>query len=77
MKITFGNMTLEVNVFHIAKQPHDDDECHQTFMIDTLVSEEVQMQSDSNNLDDLLHNSDSESSGPRELANNATIYKDS
>ncbi|GMN20766.1 hypothetical protein TIFTF001_050071 [Ficus carica] len=31
----------------------------------------------SNNLDDLLHNSDSESSGPCELANNATIYKDS
>ena len=27
MKISFGNMTLEVNVFHIAKQPHDDNEC--------------------------------------------------
>ncbi|XP_024032292.1 uncharacterized protein LOC112094828 [Morus notabilis] len=40
MKISFGNMTLEVNIFHIQKQPRDDDECHQTFMIDTLVEEE-------------------------------------
>ncbi|GMN30803.1 hypothetical protein TIFTF001_046455 [Ficus carica] len=38
---------------------------------------EIQLQSDSDNLDDLLHNSDFESSGPCELANNATIYKDS
>ena len=41
MKISFGNMTLEVNIFHIQKQPRDDDKCHQTFMIDTLVEEEV------------------------------------
>ena len=27
MKISFGNMTLEVNVFNIGKQPRDDDEC--------------------------------------------------
>ncbi|XP_024025847.1 uncharacterized protein LOC112092877 [Morus notabilis] len=41
MKISFGNMTLEVNFFHIAKQPCDDDEYHQTFLINTLISEEV------------------------------------
>ena len=28
MKISFGNMILEVNIFHIQRQPHDDDECH-------------------------------------------------
>ena len=54
MKISFGNMTLEVNVFHISKQPRDDDECHQTFLIDTLVSEEVQLCSNSDDLDDFL-----------------------
>ncbi|XP_024021303.1 uncharacterized protein LOC112091547 [Morus notabilis] len=77
MKISFGNMTLEVNVFHIAKQPCDDDECHQTFLIDTLVSEEVQLSSNSNVLDDFLRISESESSGPCELASNVAIFKDS
>ncbi|XP_024026577.1 uncharacterized protein LOC112093078, partial [Morus notabilis] len=64
MKISFGNMTLEVNVFHITKQPRDDDECHQTFLIDTLVSEEVQLCSNSDDLNDFLCISESESSGP-------------
>ncbi|XP_062103840.1 uncharacterized protein LOC133814955 [Humulus lupulus] len=40
MQISFGNMTLEVNIFHVAKQPRDDDECYQTFLIDTLIPEE-------------------------------------
>ncbi|ERN04751.1 hypothetical protein AMTR_s03469p00001530 [Amborella trichopoda] len=39
MKISFGNMTLEVNVFNIGKQPPDNDECFQSFLIDTLISE--------------------------------------
>uniref|UniRef100_A0A803P3Z1 Uncharacterized protein n=1 Tax=Cannabis sativa TaxID=3483 RepID=A0A803P3Z1_CANSA len=43
MKISFGNMTLEVNIFHTGKQLHVDDDCHQTFMIDNLVSEEIQL----------------------------------
>ncbi|XP_062118321.1 uncharacterized protein LOC133831932, partial [Humulus lupulus] len=42
MKISFGNMTLEVNVFHIGKQPPDNDECFQSYLIDTLISEEVE-----------------------------------
>ncbi|XP_022866210.1 uncharacterized protein LOC111386013 [Olea europaea var. sylvestris] len=37
MKLSFGNMTLDINIFHIMKQPEEDDECHQTFMIDALV----------------------------------------
>ena len=77
MKISFGNMTLEVNVFHIAKQPRDDDECYQTFLIDTLISEEVQLHSSSDNLDNLLRKSESENSGPCELANNIASFKDS
>ena len=39
MKMTFGNMTMEVNIFNIAKQPHDEDESAHTYMIDTLVEE--------------------------------------
>ncbi|XP_024024256.1 uncharacterized protein LOC112092394 [Morus notabilis] len=77
MKISFGNMTLEVNIFHIQKQPHDDDECHQTFMIDTLVEEEVLPQSNSEDLENLLQNSESESSDPCEVATIAAIFKES
>ena len=77
MKISFGNMTLEVNIFHIQKQPRDDDECHQTFMIDKLVEEEVLPQSNSEDLENLLQNSESESSGPCELANISAIFKES
>lgn len=77
MKISFGNMTLEVNVFNIVKQPQDDDECHQTFLIDTLVEEEVMLQSNSEDLENLLQNSESESSGPCELANISVIFNNS
>ncbi|XP_057977673.1 uncharacterized protein LOC131164476 [Malania oleifera] len=37
IKLSFGNMTFEVNIFHITKQPEDDDEGHQTYMIDSLM----------------------------------------
>ena len=77
MKIYFGNITPEVNVFHIAKQPLDDNECHQTFLINTLVAEEVQLLSNSNALEDLFQNFESESSNPIESANNVAIFKDS
>lgn len=39
MKLSFGNMTLEVNIFHITKQLEEDDECHQIHMIDVLTQE--------------------------------------
>ena len=77
MKISFGNMTLEVNVFNIVKQSQDDDECHQTFLIDTLVEEEVLLQSNSVDLENLLQNSEFESSGPCELGNISAIFNNS
>ena len=61
MKLSFGNMTLEVNIFHVAKQPQNKDECYQTYMIDTLIPEEVHLHDDSESLEYLLHNSDFES----------------
>ncbi|XP_057962104.1 uncharacterized protein LOC131153670 [Malania oleifera] len=57
MKLSFGNMTLEVNVFNVGKQPRDEDECYQTYLIDTLVQEEVHLHKDFESLDYLLHNS--------------------
>ncbi|XP_024029464.1 uncharacterized protein LOC112093981 [Morus notabilis] len=77
MKISFGNMTLEVNIFNIVKQPQGDDECHQTFLIDKLVEEEVLLQSNFEDLENLLQNSESESSGPCELANISAIFNNS
>ncbi|XP_024031086.1 uncharacterized protein LOC112094464 [Morus notabilis] len=62
MKISFGNMTLE---------------CHQTFMINTLVEEEVILQSNSEDFENLFQNSKSESSGPCEVANISAIFKES
>ncbi|XP_057972668.1 uncharacterized protein LOC131160804 [Malania oleifera] len=55
--LSFGNMTLEVNVFNVGKQPRDEDECYQTYLIDTLVQEEVHLHKDFESLDYLLHNS--------------------
>lgn len=75
MKIAFGNMALEMNVFNIAKQPRDDDECYQTFFIDILIEEEVQLQSKYDNLEDFFQNFESFNSF--ELATFSAIFKDS
>ena len=53
MKISFRNITLEVNVFHIARQPQDDDECQQTCLVDTLIPKEVKLLSNSDDLENL------------------------
>ncbi|KAM6543101.1 hypothetical protein CsatB_007548 [Cannabis sativa] len=63
MKISFGNMTLEVNVFNIGKQPPDNDECFQSFLIDTLILEEVEAQYTSTHFNDLFEISESFESG--------------
>lgn len=57
MKLSFGNMTLEVNIFHITKQPQEDDEYHQTFMIDALTQEETPATIDFDHLNSFLLNS--------------------
>ncbi|KAL5574568.1 hypothetical protein UlMin_016267 [Ulmus minor] len=40
MTLSFGNMTLEVNVFRVSRQPHEEDECFDTYMIDELILED-------------------------------------
>ena len=40
MQLTFGSMTLELNIFHVAKQPHEDDDCAFVNLIGAVVQEE-------------------------------------
>ncbi|XP_065627771.1 uncharacterized protein LOC112030337 [Quercus suber] len=40
MQLTFGSMTLELNIFHVAKQPHEDDDCAYVNLIGVVVQEE-------------------------------------
>ncbi|KAL5553027.1 hypothetical protein UlMin_040428 [Ulmus minor] len=51
-------MTLEVNVFRVSRQPHEDDECFDTYMIDELILEDEYIKVDSNPLDLLLDDFD-------------------
>ena len=40
MQLTFGSMTLELNIFHVAKQPHEDDDYAYVNLIRAVVQEE-------------------------------------
>jgi hypothetical protein len=39
MKISFGNMTVELNIFDINKQPLDYDEIHPVCLIEEITDE--------------------------------------
>ena len=39
MKISFGNMTVELNIFQIRKQPLDYDNMHQVCLIEEIIEE--------------------------------------
>ncbi|XP_022851725.1 uncharacterized protein LOC111373417 [Olea europaea var. sylvestris] len=58
IKLTFENMTLEVNIFYVTQQPTEDDECYQTYMIDTFTQEEASTTIDSDPLNSFLLNSE-------------------
>ncbi|XP_022847620.1 uncharacterized protein LOC111370155 [Olea europaea var. sylvestris] len=57
MKLSFRNITLEVNIFHVTKQPREEDESHQTYMIDGLTQEEAFAKIDYDPLNSFLLNS--------------------
>jgi hypothetical protein len=42
MKIFFGNMTVELNIFHIRKQPLEYDEVQQVCLIEDVMEEAVE-----------------------------------
>ena len=39
LKLSFGNMTLELNIFNTCKQPKDEEDVHEVDLIETLVQE--------------------------------------
>ena len=66
MRLTFGDMTKEVNIFHLGKQPRDlDDQSFKVNLIEELTSEheeemeyefdnEFDLESDDFNLDQII-----------------------
>ena len=42
MKISFRNMTVELNIFHIRKQPLEYDEVQQVCLIEDIMEEAVE-----------------------------------
>ncbi|XP_059428511.1 uncharacterized protein LOC132162270 [Corylus avellana] len=42
MKISFGNMTMELNIFHIRKQPLEYEEMQQVCLIEEIIEEVVE-----------------------------------
>ena len=58
MRLTFGDMTKEVNIFHLGKQPRDlDDQSFEVNLIEGLTSEQEDgMEYESDNEFDLESN---------------------
>jgi hypothetical protein len=42
MKISFGNMMVELNIFHIRKQPLDYDQMNQVCLIEEILDEVIE-----------------------------------
>jgi hypothetical protein len=42
MKLSFGNMTLEINIFNICKQPGDDNDLQEVDLIEELVHDQLE-----------------------------------
>ena len=57
MQLTSGSMTLELNIFHVAKQPHEDDDCAYVNLIGAMVQEKFNKKNFSDPLETLLNNS--------------------
>ncbi|XP_023911603.2 uncharacterized protein LOC112023220 [Quercus suber] len=56
MQLTFGSMTLELNIFHVTKQPHEDDDCAYVNLIGAVIQEEFNKNCFSDPLKTLLNN---------------------
>ena len=57
MQLTFGSMTLELYIFHVAKQPHEDDDCAYVNLSGVMVQEEFNKNCFSDPLKTSLNNS--------------------
>ena len=52
MKLFFGNMTLEMNIFNICKQPRDDNDLQEVDFIEKLVHDQFQTTSSEIDIDE-------------------------
>jgi len=52
MKLSFGNMTLEMNIFNICKQPRDDNDLQEVDFIEKLVHDQFQTTSSETEIDE-------------------------
>ena len=57
MKLSFGNMTLELNIFNVCKQPGDDTDVQEMNWVDTFVRDQFHVSSFSDPLESCLVNS--------------------
>ena len=57
MQLSFGSMTLKLNIFQVAKQPHEDDDYAYVNLIGAVVQEEFNKNCFSGPLETLLNNS--------------------
>ena len=54
LKLSFGNMTLDLNIFNTCKQPRDEEDVHEVDLIKTLVQEQFNKTYFSNPLETCL-----------------------
>ena len=54
MKLSFGNMTVELNIFDISRQPFEYEEVRSTYMIEELVEETINELSSDDHLGECL-----------------------
>jgi hypothetical protein len=52
MKLLFGNMTLEMNIFNICKQPRDDNDSQEVDFTEKLVHDQFQITSSEIEIDE-------------------------
>ena len=52
MKLSFGNMTLEMNIFNIFKQPGDDNDLQEVDFIEKIVHDQFQTTSSETEIDE-------------------------
>jgi len=52
MELSFGHMTLEMNIFNICKQPGDDNDLQEMDFIEKLVHDQFQTTSSENEIDE-------------------------
>ena len=61
MNLSFGNMTLELNVFNMCKQPHnkedDDSENEEIDLIKPIIKERIQDENFTNSVEICFANS--------------------